>query len=80
MGFEDGVDVPGGASGVIGERHGRPAEHIKIGYDSAPGETITEPPESVFDRSPVEKRGVAQATSSSCGWMKTPRRRKDAGA
>ena len=68
VGLEDGVDVAGGAAGVVGKGHGSAADDVDIGDDAPAGKSLAKAAEGVLDSGAVEKRvGLAHATSSSWG-------------
>jgi hypothetical protein len=66
VGLEDGVDVAGGAAGVVGEGHGGAADDVDVRDDAPAGESLAEAAEGVLDSGAVEEWvGLGHATSSS---------------
>jgi hypothetical protein len=66
MWLENSVDVTGRPPRVIRQRHRRTAEDVQIRDDPTTGQSITQPSESVLNRSPIEEWvSVAHATPSS---------------
>ena len=64
--LEQGVDIAGGAAGVIGQGHRGPAEYVNVGYHAALGQPVAEPPEDLLDPRAVKDRAdIAHAASIS---------------
>lgn len=64
--LEQRVNVTGSAPGIVGEGHGRAAEHVEVRDYPAPCQPLAEAAKCMLYASPVEqRRGVTHAASIS---------------